>query len=122
MMTSTRIGFSALAVALAFTLSGGAANAQLQKQPAEKAPAAATKATAKAKKAAKPKSACAGLAQDACGGNATCQWIGEHKTKAGKAIKAHCRTKPKAKAKAPAKAAAPAKANAAPKSAVQPKE
>ena len=114
--TSVRLGLGACVAALALALNFGVASAQTQKAPAGEAKKAAPAApkTTPAKKAAKAKSACAGIDESACGDNSACQWVKASKTKAGKEIKAYCRTKPKAtKAKAPAPAKAPAKAPAA---------
>lgn len=107
-----KLGVATLALALV----GGAASAQ-QKAPAPAAPKAAPAPAAKAPADTKKKkgaSACRGLAEAACGSNATCAWVKETTTKAGKKRRAHCRLKtaPPKKAAAPAKA--PAKAAPAP--------
>ncbi len=115
---TVRWGASACMAALALALTCGVASAQQQKAPeavktapAKKAPAAAAKKAAApaAKKSAAP--ACNALKEEAaCATGPGCQWIAASKTKAGKEIKAYCRSAPKAKApaaKAPAKAAAP---------------
>jgi len=94
-MKTVRWGASACVAALALALNCGVASAQLQKTPD-------TKTEAPPKKKAAPiktKSACAGLDETACGGNATCQWVAASTTKKGKEVKAYCRTAPKAKAK-----------------------
>ena len=94
-----KLGVASLALALI----GGAASAQ-QKAPEPKAtPKAETKAPAAKKAPAKktPKKAaspCQGLTEAACGGNTACTWIKATKTKAGKDIKAYCRSKPTKKA------------------------
>jgi hypothetical protein len=115
---TVRWGASACVAALALALNCGVASAQQQKAPeapktapVKKAPAPVAKkeAAAAPKKAAAP--ACKALKDEtACTGGTNCQWVAASKTKAGKEIKAYCRTAPKAKApaaKAPAKAAAP---------------
>ncbi|MDX2156716.1 MAG: hypothetical protein SFW09_09415 [Hyphomicrobiaceae bacterium] len=117
-MKTVRWGASACVAALALALNCGVASAQLQKAPETKAEPAkkeAAKPATPAKKAAAPK--CNDLKEEAaCGAGPGCQWVAASKTKAGKEIKAYCRTAPKAKAKpaakAPAKADAPAKAPA----------
>lgn len=82
-----------------------------------KAPAAKTEAPAKAAVAKKGASACKGLKEAECGGNADCQWIVPQKAnaKTGKVAASYCKIKPKAKTAAPAAAAkAPAAKAAAP--------
>jgi len=118
---TVRWGASACVAALAFALSCGVASAQQQKAPeapktapAKKAPAPVAKkeAAPAVKKAVAP--ACKTLKEEtACTGGTNCQWVAASKSKAGKEVKAYCRTALKAKApaaKAPAKAPAPAPA------------
>lgn len=105
-MKTVRLGASACVAALALALTCGVASAQ-QKAPEAKKAEPAKKAAAPAK----PK--CNDLKEEAaCGADTTCQWVAASKTKAGKEIKAYCRTAPKAKAKAPEKKAEPAKTKA----------
>ena len=122
-MKTVRLGASACVAALALALTCGVASAQLQKapetkkvEPAAKAAEPAKKAVETVKKATPPaKVVCAGTPDEtACTAKgAECQWIAAAKTKAGKDIKAYCRTAPKVKAKAPeVKKAEPAKAAA----------
>lgn len=117
-----RKGFGVTAAVLALSMFGFAAEAQ-QKAPDPAAPAAkapatkapATKAPA-TKPAAKPKSACNAIKEEAgCKADAKCQWIGETTTKAGQKRKAYCKVK--STPPAPKKKAAPA---AAPKATTPP--
>ena len=123
MMKTVRLGASACVAALALALTCGVASAQLQKAPEVKKVEPAAKAGETVKKvepAAKPADAtkkpdakvvCAGTPDEtACTAKgAECQWIAPNKTKAGKEIKAYCRTAPK-KAAVPVKATTPAPA------------
>jgi hypothetical protein len=94
-----RWGTGACVAALALALSCGVVSAQQKAPDAKKAEPA--------KKAVPAKPACKTLKDEAaCKGDATCQWVAASKTKAGKEIKAYCRTAPKPKAE-PAKPAAP---------------
>lgn len=119
MIKIVRWGAGACVAAVALALNCGIASAQLQKAPDTKqtAPAPAKKAEP-AKKAAVPaKPKCNDLKDQAlCGAGVGCQWIAAAKSKAGKEIKAYCRTTPKAKtpAKAPVTKAPPAPAIKAP--------
>lgn len=45
------------------------------------------------------KSICKGLVKAQCGANTSCSWVKSYKTKAGKKVAAHCRSKPKPAAK-----------------------
>jgi hypothetical protein len=102
-----RWGTGACVAALALALSCGVASAQ-QKAPETK------KAEPVKKAAAKPK--CNTLKEEAaCGAGDGCQWVAASKSKAGKEIKAYCRTAPKTKAKPAAKAEPAKKAETAPK-------
>jgi len=40
-------------------------------------------------------SSCKGLSSSACSDNTQCHWVDGYKRKDGKAVSAHCRTKPK---------------------------
>jgi hypothetical protein len=103
-LTGWSMGLSAAALALA--LLAGAAQAQ---QPAPVAPvakAAVTPAAAQTeskKLARRAASKCRGLEEMACGASLGCTWVAATKTKAGKEVKAHCRTKPKTKSGEPTK-------------------
>lgn len=104
-MKTVRWSASASMVALALALNCGVASAQQQKAPESAKTAPAKKATPEAKKAAP---ACNSLkVEAACSVAPGCQWIAASKTKAGKEVKAYCRTASKAKAKPAAKAAEP---------------
>jgi hypothetical protein len=90
------MGVSAAAVALAMFAS--AAPAQ---QPATVAPVAKAAVTPAAvqtepkKMARRAASKCRGLDERACGAMPECTWVAPRTTKAGKEVKAYCRTKPK---------------------------
>ncbi len=142
MIKFSRLGLSVAAATVALCLLASGANAQTtpaapaaptakappapaaKAPPAAKAaapakaPAAKTEAPAKVAVPKKGASACKGLKEAECGGNAECQWIVPQKAnaKTGKVATSYCKLKPKVKAAAPA-AKAPAAKAAAPKAA-----
>jgi hypothetical protein len=102
----TRWGMGVSATTVALVLLTGATLAQ---QPAPVvAPVAKVAVTPSAaqtepkKLARRVASKCRGLAEAACGTTPGCTWIAPTKTKAGKEVKAYCRTKSKTKPAAPA--------------------
>ncbi|MFM9845930.1 MAG: hypothetical protein ACKVP3_02065 [Hyphomicrobiaceae bacterium] len=96
MLRSLRLGTGVASAIFALALMGGTVNAQQQK-----APDAAKKEAAPAKKKVEKKAAspCAGLEETACKANTACSWYRETTTKKGQKRKAHCQKKPTPPAK-----------------------
>lgn len=91
MLRPLRLGMSVASAIFALALVGGTVSAQQQK-----APDAAKKQAAPAKKKVEKKapSPCAGLEETACKANTACSWYRETTTKKGQKRKAHCQKKP----------------------------
>ena len=91
MLGSLRFGTRLATAIFALALMGGTVSAQQQK-----APEAAKKEAAPAKKKVEKKapSPCAGIEETACKANTACSWYRETTTKKGQKRKAHCQKKP----------------------------